>query len=101
VGHASLLLLDFLRPCGPADEARRLSEVVDHIAELAVRHAPHWSDKLVGSPSRLAKLALALLVDLRLVEIGDELVRPLPAAARFLAVDPPATADGDVQRPLW
>ena len=61
------------------------------VAELAHTHAKRWSNDLVTAPERLARQVVALLCELRLAHVDEatSMLRLLPAAARFLAVDKP------------
>jgi len=94
VGHAALLLVGALRPDGDGERWWGILEVTEVMAALAAGHARYWAADLVAAPDRLTRLALELLVALRLAECrgggsgrpGDaEAVRLLPAAARFVA----------------
>lgn len=118
-GHAALLLIERLAALGavpvPIDQVR------DVVAELAAANAPRWSNDLVAAPERLTRAVLALLVDLRLAAVDEPgtdepgggpapdaahtaaptaVVRLLPAAARFLAIDKPPSGTAR-QDALW
>lgn len=104
VGHAALLLVGELAD-GEHDRVP-FAEAVAVLARLAERHARRWSKDLVAAPERLARQVLDLLVELRLVDVGDDggWVRLRPAAHRFRAVEAPpgeATGAGDGQGSLW
>ena len=88
-GHAALLLIAEL---GQTDhQPTPLARVNDMVAELAHTHAKRWSNDLVTAPERLARQVVALLCELRLAHVDEatSMLRLLPAAARFLAVDKP------------
>ena len=80
VGHAALLLADRLLQY-PAQRVSR-DDVVDMVAGFASEHRSYWS-QLGDNPDRLAAEALELLADHRLVELADNDVIVLPAAARY------------------
>ena len=81
VGHAALLLADRLSRIGDRPVVRGVA--VDIVAELAAEHRSYWS-QLAQSPERLADEALELLADHRLVDLVDDEVVVLPAAARYV-----------------
>lgn len=81
VGHAALLLADRLSQHGDAPVGRDV--VAGIVAELAAEHRSYWS-QLAQSPERLADEALELLADHRLVDLVDDEVVVLPAAARYV-----------------
>ena len=125
VGHAAVLLLDALGRTADGDgsgpgegtEAAEagggfrpvtMAAVTGHIAGLAERNARRWSNDLVASPGKLARQVVDLLVELRLAErippvdaSSGELVRILPAAARFRPVEPAACEPDAPQAALW
>jgi uncharacterized protein (TIGR02678 family) len=98
VGHAALLLIDHLVPRRPRTEELQsddgvglavpdggpielqMIDVVVLVTELAVQHASHWSNDLVGAPERLAARVVELLVDLRLAAVVDAAPSPVAAA---------------------
>lgn len=106
VGHAAVLLIDALgaeaRDAGAAGfPPVPLAHVTSLMARFAERHHRHWSSDLAGSPDRLARRVVDLLVEVRLAEREtaagdtgtDPVVRLLPAAARFRPA-PPGGGDG-------
>ena len=103
-----------------------MAVVQDHLGALATQHARSWANDLVSSPARLTRDVVRLLVDLRLAELvrvdppdmatseasagesqaapaGEPGLRLLPAAARFLAVDPTAVEEPEARAAdtLW
>lgn len=112
LGHAALLLLETLRPATAGEESVVSSaDIVAHITALAARHVRHWSKDLVDAPERLARQVVELLVDLRLAQRvptasptpadGDDGLRILPAAGRFLATTEAGEDPDDTQESLW
>ena len=97
VHHAALLLMERLA-AGGAPEAWHGHDDIEHIVgELAKANARRWANDMVGSPSRLARAALTLLADVRMIEIEADRIRLRPIAARFVAVDETAA----VPETLW
>ncbi|HYR62317.1 MAG TPA: TIGR02678 family protein [Actinomycetota bacterium] len=78
-----------------SDDSRRLvavvsiASLVDTVRELLRRH-PGWARKYrdEGGASTLAREALDLLESLGLVRREDDLVRPMPAVARYRPTEP-------------
>lgn len=109
VGHAALLLIDRMRGGAPEGPARWWSaaEVAAQVVELASEHATHWAGGLVAAPDRLARMAVDLLVEVRLAERrqrdGLVEVRLPPAAGRFAPAEPTGrdSAQTTIQDTLW
>lgn len=84
VGHATLLLLDALRPEGGGFEDTNvpLTEVRAILSDLASSHARSWAKDLVAAPDRLARQVVQLLVDLRLARVVPASSPTLAATSR-------------------
>lgn len=93
-GHAALLVVAALR--GEPGRWWPASALEDEVRRLSLEHARHWAKDLAGSPERLARRAVDLLVATGLAERRDDppAVRLLPAAARFMPAPSP-------QASLW
>jgi uncharacterized protein (TIGR02678 family) len=80
-GHATLLLAEHLSTTGPVPVA----ELHAHLRAKGVEHASFWRKNAVaaGAEMELTDTALGRLQALRLVERDGEVVRPLPALARY------------------
>jgi uncharacterized protein (TIGR02678 family) len=90
-GHATLLLAEHLsgrmrRNAG----ALPVEHAVRYMRRLIGEHAGLW--RKTAEPEPLTRLALHRLASLGLVELarddGEEIVRPLPALARFEYLEP-------------
>ena len=92
---AALRLCDELRARRLRGEPERWprSEVASFVAGLAAEYAGYWRrDTTDGTgAAALADEAIAILGALRLAESDDGALVARPAAARFAAVDPPAS----------
>ena len=82
------------------DQTIPLADLVAVVTELADRYRRRWSNELVATPERLTRNVVDLLVGMRLAELDGDILRLLPAAARFLAVDQVDTEPGP-QGELW
>jgi uncharacterized protein (TIGR02678 family) len=80
-GHATLLLAEHLSATGPVP----ITELHAHLRKKGAEHATFWRKNAVaaGAEVELTDSALGRLEALRLVERQGEVVRPLPALARY------------------
>lgn len=100
--HVTLLVAEFLAsldrlaPTAAGETAISISEVVDFVATARDRYGSYWrkSAREPGAQHELARNALDRLQKLRLVVCQGEVVRPLPALARF------AVGEALIKRPV-
>ncbi|HEX6861480.1 MAG TPA: TIGR02678 family protein, partial [Thermoanaerobaculia bacterium] len=95
VSHAALLLAEHLADCGrsaaafvPEEELRA------RLRSLLQRYGHLWSGAYRAEPGRLLEEALERLENLGLIARGERGIEPLPAVARYKAVEPAAREDG-------
>lgn len=94
--HVTLLVADYLarrqrRRADGADTGRtpidnpREGDISDHLRAATDRYGRYWrkSAREPGAEGELAAIAIGRLEKLRLVERSGDIVRPLPALARF------------------
>ncbi|WP_300010820.1 TIGR02678 family protein [Pseudonocardia sp.] len=81
-GHATLLLAEHL---AAAAQPLPLAALHDHLRSQAAEHASYWRKDATapGAEVELTELALRRLQALRLVHREGDVVRPLPALARY------------------
>lgn len=101
LGHAALLAIgSLLNGDDPTTHIPR-EAFTAVVSELAAAHSRRWSQDYVERPERLARDVTTLLCDVHLAEIDGDSLRLLPAAARFMPIEP-ASADTDAEQPtLW
>jgi uncharacterized protein (TIGR02678 family) len=100
LGHAALLVVERMVTEPSSTGAASYAEVTTLITELAAQHAKHWSQDYVERPDRLARAVTTLLCDVGLAVLDDTSFRLLPAAARFMPVEPVAETE-DRQATFW
>lgn len=109
VGHAALLFIERLADvaadgaAGGAAGPVPIGDVLRIVTELVADHHKHWAADMTGSPERLVREVIELLVEMRLavVDTGGALV-VLPAAWRFRAVErAPVERAAVEQGALW
>lgn len=85
-GHATLLLAEHLAARGPLP----LADLHAHVRAKAAVHASNWRKdaRAAGAEVELVDNALRRLVALRLLDRDGDLVRPLPALARYAVGEP-------------
>ena len=71
------------------------------IVRLITAHSRRWSADYVEHPDKLARHVVELLVDLRLAERAGTRLRLLPAAARFVVVEPDQREVAEPAAALW
>lgn len=94
VSHAALLLAEHLADCGrsaaafvPEEELRA------RLRSLLQRYGHLWSGAYRADPGRLLEEALERLENLGLIARREGGIEPLPAVARYKAVEPAARED--------
>lgn len=102
LGHAALLALEGLdRTASDADGWANASTFDAIIVGLITAHSKRWSVDYVEHPDKLARHVVELLVDLRLVEQEGTRLRLLPAAARFVVIEPDQQEPAEPAAALW
>ncbi len=82
-GHAALLLLAAL--VARYREGATREQVDTELAELITAHGRHWRKDVLDVPAQLRDDVLTLLAGMQLIELRpDGMVRPRPAAARYV-----------------
>lgn len=102
LGHAALLCIDGMNRTAADSDGWADPATFDAIfVGLITAHSRRWSADYVEHPDKLARHVIELLVDLRLLEREGTRLRLLPAAARFVVVEPDQVEAAEPAAELW